>query len=203
MNRTVCGACKNHKDDNWVLCNDCQKKTVRRLSVIPKLHSVLNSDPWLKLPERVESERPARSATRGAPANLHVLSLLDKRTDVRSVLRPWVEEINERLEITTKPPLSVFGLCNRLTELMPWCASNHPAAADLVEEIKTQYVALDRVVTGARIPPKPVACPVILPDSGPCRGFLILHRDGAVSCQECKSVWPYESWQRLGALLAT
>ena len=203
MSRTVCEACNNAKDDDWVLCKNCQRKTLRRLAEIPKLHTILGSDPWLKMPQRVESERPSRSANRGAPANLHVLSLLDKRTDVRSVLRPWIEEINERLKIESLPPSDVLGLCDRLSELMPWCASNHPAAGDLVQEVRTQHVALDRAVTGARTPPSPVPCPVILPETGPCEGTLLLQFDGAVSCRECDSVWPYESWQRLGALLAT
>ena len=203
MSKTTCAYCHNSKDDDWILCNNCQKTSVRWLREIPKLHAALDADDWLKMPERVEAERPARSATRGAPANLHVLVLLDKRTDVRAVFRSWVEEIHDRLGSNTKPPADVRALCDRLVELMPWAASNHPAVGDLVYEIKQQHKALERVVTGGRIPPKPVPCPVVIPDTGDCKGTLTLHDDGSVSCRVCGSVWQFDDWQRLGALLAT
>lgn len=203
MSQTTCVFCHNAKDDDWYLCGHCQKSAVRWLREIPKLHEALAADDWLKMPERAEAERPQRSATRGAPANLHVLVLLDKRTDVRAVFRSWVEEIHDRLNTDTKPPTDVRGLSDRLIELMPWAASNHPAVGDLVFEIREQHTALDRVVTGSRKPPKPVRCPVVLPEKGECEGTLTLHRDGSVSCRACDSVWQFEDWQRLGALLAT
>lgn len=203
MSQTTCTFCHSSKDDDWLLCNNCQKTTVRRLREIPKLHAALADDDWFKLPERVENERPSRSATRGAPANLHVLVLLDKRTDVRAVFRSWVEEIHERLDSKTSPPSDVRGLSDRLIELIPWAASNHPAVGDLVFEVREQHSALERVVTGGRKPPKPVPCPVVLPDTGECEGILQLHDDGSVSCRECGSVWQFDDWHRLGALIAT
>jgi hypothetical protein len=198
----ACEFCHSEKDDNWIVCQDCQRWTLKRLSEIPKLHRVLDSDPWLKLPERVENERPMRSAAGGTPANLYVLALLDKRTDVRSVLRPWVEEIHERMNARTPAPSDVLGLCIRLMELMPWSASNLPAAADLVMEVRDQHAALERAVSGSRRPPKPVPCPVILPGEGSCEGVLKMGADGTVTCRHCGSVWSFDDWQRLGALLA-
>jgi len=203
MSKPICAFCHNSKDDDWVVCQNCQKAAVRRLHEIPKLHAALASDDWLKMPERVETERPARSATRGAPANLHVLALLDKRTDVRAVFGSWIEEIHERLKVQTRPPADVRGQSDRLVQLLPWVASNHPAAADLLLEVKQQHEQLERVVTGSRKPPKPVPCPVVLPEEGDCQGVLHLYKDGTVVCQQCGSTWPFDEWQRLGALLAT
>jgi hypothetical protein len=203
MSTLTCAACNTEKDDDWVICEYCQLFTLKRLREIPKLHILLSKDEWLKMPEKIESERRARSTSGGAPANLHVLSLLDKRTDIRAVLTPWVEEINERLNLNTGPPADVRGLCDRVISLLPWCASHHPAAGDLVSEVKQGHDMLVQVVKGTRRAPKPVKCPVVLPEEGPCQGVLHLQGDGSVSCRACGSVWPYESWQRLGSLLAT
>jgi uncharacterized Zn finger protein (UPF0148 family) len=203
MNKTTCASCRNSKNDGWVICADCQKSTMQRLYEIPQLHRVLDSDPWLKMPERVENERPMRSTAQGAPVNLHVLSLLDARTDARAVLTPWVEEIHERLQVSARIPRDLLGLCRRLIELMPWVAPNFTAAGDLVHEVRDQHSALVQVVSGSRKPPKPVRCPVVLPEGGECKGTLRLHPDGTVTCPACDSVWPFESWRRLGSLLAT
>jgi hypothetical protein len=202
MSQTTCAGCKNQKPDDWVLCQKCQRVTTSRLVEIPKLHAVLASDDRLKLPERSDLERPSKSATRGAPANLHVLALLDRRTDARAVLAPWVEEAHERMGANTPVPRELAVLCARLVELMPWCAKSLPAAGDLVREVKEQHLALERVVTGERRSPRPVPCPVVLPEEGDCPGTLKIEGDGSVSCNRCGSVWPYDSWRRLGALLA-
>ena len=203
MSQPTCAYCHNSKDDDWYVCQHCQRATIRRLKEIPKLHQALASDDWLKMPERLDSERPQRSARSGAPANLHVLALLDSRTDVRAVLRSWIEEIHDRLGSQTAPPTDVKDLSARLVELMPWAASNHPAVADLMYEVSQQHSALERVVTGSRQSPKPVPCPVVLPDEGECTGTLHMDREGTVTCRECGSVWQFDDWRRLGALLAT
>ena len=202
MSGETCAACGQAKDDDWVICAACHTWTIKRLQTIPKLHNRLVEDPMLKLPERGGEERRAKQTNHSAPANLHAISLIDPRTDVRSVLKPWVEDLFEQLQITDRVPSDVTLLCTRLVSMMPWCSSQHPASPDLVSEVKHQYMLLDRVVTGSRRPPSPIPCPVILPDTGPCTGTLVLHRDGTVSCRECESVWPFEQWQRLGALLA-
>lgn len=201
MNET-CAACGQTKNDDWVICPACHTWTVKRLQTIPKLHARLIDDPMLKLPEQGGEERRAKQTNHSAPANLHAISLIDKRTDVRSVLKPWVEDLFEQLQITDSVPSDVAVLCARLVSMMPWCSQHHPASPDLVSEVKHQYMLLDRVVTGSRRPPSPVPCPVVLPELGACSGVLVLHRDGAVSCPECESVWPFKQWQRLGALLA-
>lgn len=203
MKRPTCGSCRNQKPDDWVLCQRCQRVTVERLDEIPRLHHVLSSNDWLKVPERGEYERMSKGAARGAPANLHVLALVDRRTDARAVLTPWVEEVHERLNATTAIPSELKVLCARLVELMPWIASNHDAAGDLVREVKEQHAALEQVVLGTRRAPKPVPCPVVLPDVGPCSGTLSIQSDGSVVCVRCESVWEFTEWRRLGALLAS
>lgn len=201
MSKPTCDACGTSKDDDWFICSGCQRKTAKHLSEIPRLHAVLVSDTWLKVPERVESERKPGGKSYGAPANLHVLALVDRRTDVRAVLSPWIEDMNGLMESTAAVPTDVRGVCERLLSLLPWAASNYPAAGELVSEVTTQFVALDRVVSGSRRPPAPVPCPVVLPDVGPCSGFLSLHPDGTVTCRNCESRWEFEDWRRLGGLL--
>lgn len=202
MSRSTCAACKASKEDDWIVCTDCQMRAARHLREIPKLHAFLLNDASLKLPERTDLERKSKGPSRGAPANLHAIALVDSRTDVRSVLAPWLEDLFDRMKITGKPPVDVGPMCQRLTDLLPWCASRHEACADLIHEVRHQFVSLDRVVNGSRRPPAPVPCPVVLPDSGDCVGHLILHRDGTVTCPVCESAWPFEDWQRLGSLLA-
>jgi len=200
---TDCAHCGQDKTDEWYLCDRCQRLTSKRLGEIPRLHSTLSTDPWLLIPDRIEQERPSRSPSRGVPINLHAVSLIDKRTDVRSVLKPWVEDVQERINSTAKIPSDVNGLCLRMLRLLPWCAEHLPVVDDLVDEINQQHAALQRIVVGSRRPPSPVPCPVILPDQGPCRGILLLENDGTVRCRSCESVWKFEEWRRLGGLLAS
>lgn len=197
-----CLACRKQAHDDMSLCQRCLAATKRCLAEIPGLHSSLASDTWLKMPERSDLERPHRVASSGAPANLHVLSLLDARTDVRSVLKSWIEDVHERLGFRGNPPVDTPGLCARLDVLLPWCASRHPFVGEMVQEIRREHGSLLHLVEGTRKPPKPVRCPVYLPDSGPCTGALHLAHDGTVTCSDCKSTWQFDEWRRLGSLLA-
>jgi hypothetical protein len=199
-----CAACyRDKQDDSWLVCKSCQAVATRRLEEIALLHGVLSRHTWMLLPQKVESERPARGSNLGAPLNLHAASLVDRRTDARAALTPWVVEIHEHLKFSSPVPTDIDGLCQRLIALMPWCASELQAVGDMFEEIRHEHALLSQVVVGARKPPKPVRCPVVVPEEGECRGTLHLEGDGTVTCKGCGSVWPYEHWQRLGALLAT
>jgi len=192
-----CVACEGEKDDDWMICEYCQLFTAKRLREIPKLHGLLAADDWLKMPQKIESERPQRSTSGGAPANLHVLSLLDRRTDIRSVLTPWVEEFNERLDFKTPPPADVKGLCDRVITLMDWWAAKHPAAGDLVHEVKRGHDMLVQIANGSRRPPSKIPCPVVFPDDSTCEGTLTLRKDGSVRCEGCLFVWTREQWHAL------
>jgi hypothetical protein len=198
-----CVSCDHDKDDQWFLCERCQRLATKQLGEIPQLHAALSRDPWLLVPDKVEHERPNRSPSRGVPINLHAVSLIDKRTDVRSILRPWIEDVHERISASAKIPADVPGLCDRMLHLLPWCAEHLPAVSDLLDEIHQQHSALKRIVIGSRRPPSPVPCPVILPDEGACRGILLLENDGTVRCRSCDSIWRFEDWRRLGGLLAS
>lgn len=201
-----CGACgKDKADEPGFVCTSCERKTVRRLWRIPGLHAVLSDSTALKTPEVGDTERRSPGPTRGAPANLHALSLVDRRTDVRAVLSPWLEDIRERQNRGAGPSaaqLPVRDLCERLAAAMPWCVERLEVCALLVSEVRQQHALLNRAVVGERKPPSPVPCPVVLPDEGPCTGRLILHQDGSISCRVCESTWSFVEWQRLGGLLA-
>lgn len=203
LNCSACG--KDKADDPGFVCASCERKTVRRLWRIPGLHAVLSDSPELKTPEVTDTERRSPGPTRGAPANLHALSLVDHRTDVRAVLSPWLDDVRERQNRKTEPAtvrLSVRDLCERLAAAMPWCVEHLEVCSDLVSEVRQQHALLNRAVVGERKPPAPVPCPAILPDEGPCTGRLILHQDGSISCRACESSWSFDEWQRLGGLLA-
>ena len=199
---TRCAACDAAKLDDWVICLTCQQKTVDLLLKIPALHRALSEDARLKLPEKTEQERPSGQTSYGAPANLHAVMLVDKRTDVRATLMPWLEEMYESIDSSATPPHAVDAMCSRMIELSSWWTANLEACPDMISEIKHQYRLLDRAVNGGRRPPSKVPCPVVLPDSGQCEGSLFLHQDGSVSCPSCRSEWAFEDWQRLGALFA-
>ena len=197
-----CAACKNTKPDDWVICTNCQRKTTEVLRKIPTLHRMLSDSATLKLPEQSQQERRSKETPYGAPANLHAIMLVDKRTDVRATLTPWLDEIYEAMGLDTPFPHSVEAMCARMVELAPWWAANLQACPDMIQELRHQHGLLDRVVNGGRRPPSPVPCPVILPTTGQCLGSLHLHPDGSVTCPACSSEWAYENWRRLGALLA-
>lgn len=201
MSRPTCDSCGASKDDDWYICHRCQTKTAERLKQITKLHRALANNPSLKLPQRTEQERPQGGPTRGAPANLHAIGLTDKRSDVRSVLTPWVEDIQERINSQTPVPTDVELLCKTVSQFLPWCASNHQESKVLVSEIKEQYSLLKMAVVGGRRPPKPIPCPVVLPESGACDGTLFLQNDGTVICKNCESSWPYDTWNRLAGMV--
>lgn len=197
-----CLSCHRTCQDTALICQRCVGQTRRYLSEIPPLHSALAANPWLKMPERSDLERPHRAASSGAPANLHVLSLLDARTDVRSVLRSWIEDVHERLNFRSKVPSDTAALCARLDSLLPWCVAKHPFVDEMLFEIRREHGALQHLVEGTRKPPKPVRCPVYLPEVGPCSGVLRLAHDGTVTCSDCGSIWQFDEWRRLGSLLA-
>ena len=208
MSELSCTACGREKeDDAAVICPSCERKTVRRLWRIPGLHAVLSSSAELKTPETSNPERKSPGPTRGAPADLHALSLVDRRTDVRAVLSPWLDDIRERQDKQRSAGravgrLSVQELCERLASAVPWCVEHLEVCAELVSEVRHQHGLLNRAVVGERKPPSPVPCPQMLPDDEQCPGRLILHPDGSVSCRSCQSVWAPEEWQGLGGLLA-
>ena len=208
MSQLICAACGREKrDDAAVICPSCERKTVRRLWRIPGLHAVLSGSAELKTPETSDEGRRAPGPTRGAPADLHALSLVDRRTDVRAVLSPWLDDIRER-QNGQRPAeqgvgrVSVQELCERLASAIPWCVEHLEVCAELVSEVGHQHGLLNRAVVGERKPPAPVPCPRLLQEGDQCTGRLILHPDGAISCRVCESVWAFEEWQRLGGLLA-
>ena len=208
MSVLICTACGTEKEANVaVICPSCERKTVQRLWRIPGLHAVLSSTTELKTPKTSNLERRSPGPTRGAPANLHALSLVDSRTDVRAVLSPWLDDIRERQDKQRSAGrsvgrLPVLELCTRLKSAIPWCVEHLEVCAELVAEVRHQHGLLNRAVVGERKPPLSVPCPQMLPDNKQCPGRLVLHPDGSVSCRSCQSVWAFEQWQGLGRIFA-
>jgi len=202
MTTTRCAACEGEKEDDWVICEYCLLFTVKRLREIPKLHTLLGQTDWLKVPVKIETERPTRSTSGGTPANLHVLSLLDKRTDIRSVLTPWVEDLIDRCDLRSETPTDVLGLCNKLLTLADWWACHHPAAGDLTLEIKHGHDSLIQVVNGSVRKTKPPRCPKVSEGDTRCTGRLRLSPDKSATCHTCGAIWSYDVWSKLANVIA-
>lgn len=184
------------------VCNSCQTKTHNRLTEIPTLQTILAADPWIKLPKQADSERPTKTTTTGAPADLHILTLLDRRTDARAHLTPHLQAIQQQMNATPTTPPDTATTCSQLQKLLPWATTSYTEIATLITEIHKQHNLLDRAITGHHQKPKAIPCPVIHPDTGQCTGKLRMSPDLTITCNNCKSTWNYDLWARLARLLA-
>jgi hypothetical protein len=131
---------------------------------------------------------------------LDVLGLLHPKTDARAVALRWLKKVQNQAGLAISAG-SAQQVCRGLKQQLPWIAEHFEEAAQLKKELTAEYQKLERVVHGERKPPRPVPCPVVLPETGACTGRLFLHKDGTVSCKICGSVWEYENWARLGRLM--
>lgn len=192
-----CYECGQEQTTQTYMCEKCQKRVQRQLAEIPILHSTLSGNAWMKLPAQHLEEKTSRQVSTGAPADLYLLGLVDRRTDARAVLGATLA--HWRFSI----PPDLASICSRLSDLLPWAAAEYSDITDFAHDVRHQHSKLDRAVNGGRRPPKPVPCPVFLPDTGQCSGHLYLHADGTVTCERCGSVWHFDDWRRLGALFAS
>lgn len=195
-----CATCQNHTSRR--ICQACETATGKNLYRIPELHMQLSRDTWAKTPKRTESERPARAATTGAPADLHVISLLDRRTDARAELTPHLHAISQLMDATPPQTLNITELCTRLQIVLPWAVEHYPDIGTLVRTARTQTTLLHNAIEGTPPPARRVPCPVIHPETGACTGTLKMDADATITCRACQSSWEYENWTRLGRLFA-
>lgn len=193
---SVCVHCQTQQETELYLCVKCQRRIVSHLEAIPVLHQVLVDNAWMKLPSQNLEEKTTRQVSTGAPADLYILSLTDRRSDARAVLGSHLC----RWGFTVPPDTA--SICRRISDLLPWASGKFTNIDELVWDVNRQYGKLDRAVHGGRRPPAPVGCPVFVPGAGQCSGRLYLHSDGTVTCDQCGSVWHFDDWRRLGALLA-
>jgi hypothetical protein len=195
-----CSSCHKSCEPNWFLCRRCQKHLARYLDAIPNLHRFLLSHPETHVRVALTESRRGSSFGPPAPVDLDVLGLLHPKTDARAVVLRWLRTIQSQT-MTTSGNGNTQQVCLALKQQLPWLAEFFADAALLKKEIAAEYQKLERVVHGERKPPRPVPCPVVLPETGNCTGRLYLHKDGSVSCKICGSVWEYENWARLGRLM--
>lgn len=198
----TCANCRRPVHHGWVVCSVCTDRCIAQLRQIPRMHQLLAGSPTMKEPPVGERGRRGRGNAPAAPANLHAVALTDRRSDVRSVLAPWLEDLHEQMALAGQGTTSdVAAMCGALAALVPWAAQHHPAASDLCREISEQHRLLAEVVRGEKRPPRPVRCPAVAADSQQCTGRLQLHPDGSVSCETCSTVWSFDEWHRHGATL--
>lgn len=195
-----CTSCHKSCEPNWYLCRRCQKHLAKHLDAIPSLHRFLTSHPETHVRVALSESRRGSSFGPPAPVDLDVLSLLHPKTDARAVALRWLRKVQARAGLAFVSG-STEQVCNGLKNQLPWVAEHFSEAALLKKELTAEFQKLDRVVHGERKPPRPVTCPVVLPETGPCSGRLYLHKDGTVSCKICGSIWEYENWARLGRLM--
>lgn len=195
-----CSSCHKSCEPSWFLCRRCQKHLAKHLDAIPNLHLFLVNHPETHVRVALTESRRGSSFGPPAPVDLDVLGLLHPKTDARAVALRWLRKVQDQAGLSPAGG-SVRQVCLSLKAQLPWVAQHFEEAAQLKKDLTAEFQKLERVVHGERKPPRPVACPVVLPETGPCTGRLYLHRDGTVSCKVCGSVWEYENWARLGRLM--
>jgi len=136
-----------------------------------------------------------------APVDLDILSLLHPASGTTAVLLKWASAIERAAGLKHRLVSQPAFLAAHLVRLLPWATEKFDDIAHLKQEVVAEHSKLERAAIGDRRPPKPVPCPVFVPEVGQCTGRLFLHRDGTVSCAECGSVWEYEQWTQLGRLM--
>jgi hypothetical protein len=132
---------------------------------------------------------------------LDLLTLLHPASGTTAVLLKWVRLIDGASALNQKLVIHPTPLAARLLNALPWAVRQFAEIGRLKQEVLDEHSKLERAAMGDRRPPKPVPCPVFVPEVGQCTGRLFLHKDGTVSCAECGSVWQYEQWTQLGRLL--
>lgn len=182
----TCQTCHTETPDN--ICTGCEKQTDNRLRDIPRLQTILSSDPWNKLPRHTTNDRPQRSPTTGAPADLHILSLLDHRTDAGATITPHLQAIRHLIGSTTKLATDTPNICNQMRQLLPWAITNYPDISTLINDIRLQHNLLHRAITGTA-PPAKTKCPTNTAETGPCPGNLHLQADSTITCDTCTTTW--------------
>jgi len=196
-----CTSCKRACEASVLLCASCERYLVRALGAIPRLFKYLSAHPESHM--RSSSRNPRRSSSFGppAPVDLDLLTLLHPASGTTAVLLKWVRLIDGASALNQKLVIHPTPLAARLLNALPWAVRQFAEIGRLKQEVLDEHSKLERAAMGDRRPPKPVPCPVFVPEVGQCTGRLFLHKDGTVSCAECGSVWQYEQWTQLGRLL--
>jgi hypothetical protein len=179
----------------------CERYLVKALDAIPRLHEYLSAHPESHMRSTSYDQRRGSSFGPPAPVDLDILTLLHPASGTTAVLLKWTRAVDFAAGFAQKLVAHPAQLATRLRALLPWATANFIDIAQLKQEVIAEQSKLERATLGDRRPPKPVPCPVFVPDEGQCTGRLFLHRDGTVSCAECGSVWEYEQWTQLGRLM--
>jgi hypothetical protein len=196
-----CTSCERSCESNRLLCARCEKYLLRALDAIPRLFKYLEAHPESHMRSTGYDQRRGSSFGPPAPVDLDVLTLLHPASGTTAVLYKWVRAIDKQAGFKQKLTAHPAFLAARLALLLPWATQRFEDIAHLKQEVVAEHSKLERATMGDRRPPKPVPCPVFVPEVGQCTGRLFLHRDGTVSCAECGSVWEYEQWSQLGRLM--
>lgn len=198
---TSCSSCARQCEASRLLCASCERFLTKALVAIPPLIQYLLAHPESHMRSTSHGQRRGSTFGPPAPVDLDILTLLHPASGTTAVLAKWVKAVHKEAgfgQVTTTHPTT---LAARLVHLLPWATQRLSDIAQLKREVVAEHGKLERAAIGDRRPPKPVPCPVIVPDTGQCSGRLFLHRDGTVSCAQCGSVWEYEAWSQLGRLM--
>lgn len=191
------------KDPRYHLCRGCERALAKNLREVGSLWVLLVTHPEMHLAtigaydqfHRVRFGPPA-------PVDLNVLDLIDHRGLYYQSLLDWAKKTQAKRQTASKLS-DMSRICEYLATSSGWLVRHEPEVLSLSVEVGAYATKLRRVVFGERRPPGPVPCPVFLPEVGPCKGHLRLHANGTVNCPECGTVWLYEQWAKLGAMLAS
>lgn len=191
------------KDPSYKLCRVCEKSLRYNLRELGSLWLLLATHPEMHLAVvgAFDSHHRVRFGP-PAPVDLTVLDLIDTRGSAYKSVMEWAASVGKANK-TARRLRNLSDATEYLAVQSGWVARYEPRAVELLEEIRAYLTHLRRVVYGERRPPGPVPCPVYLPESGPCSGHLRLQSNGTVNCPKCQTIWHYEEWARLGAMIAS
>lgn len=191
------------KDPAYSMCRSCERSLASKLRELSSLWILLVTHPEMHVAVvgAFDSHHRVRFGP-PAPVDLAVLDLMDARGPAYQSLMNWARDTQKRRKTNTLIR-NLAEACQYLATSSGWLARMEPASMTLYEEVGAYLTQVRRVVYGERRPPSPVPCPVFLPESGPCTGHLRLQTNGTVNCPKCGTVWQYEEWARLGAMIAS
>lgn len=214
----VCACCPRplageDADGGWLVCRRCQAIIAGRLG------EVLALWPEVDRLDRRKGSHPADSGGGGsagpggsqAPGDLAVISLVSGEVVQR--LEVHEDGWREARGWSGRPPRgrpgnALAGVCRFLGDNLLWACANHPAVADLDQELRRLVGQMQAAVTGERrhVVTLEQTCPYTAPgweDGDPeapaCGGTLrcdITKR--LIRCADCWAQVPPENWLELG-----
>ena len=203
----VCLICQRPQT-TYDVCPKCQDRLDAQLSEVGKLHALIEASPSMLLGGSSHASRPGSDDPN--PGDLDAMNATDPRCGPLFTLASWASLFRDDFELRmpAKPePMSVVVkfLRSQLARI-----AQHEAADEFAREVRDSLRLLREVVYGVQHRRINLGeCPVVIPatdfhDAYACRAGLFADPEAStLSCGKCRTVWTFEQWEHLAALLAS